>query len=300
MNETTPLISVLVFTYNSAPFIRETLESIKTQTYSNLEVIVSDDHSTDGTVELVQEWMEKNCRQFTRCELITVEQNTRTCANLNRGLRAATGEWIKFIAGDDFLFPNCISEFVNEVQARPEIDFLFCNMAVNGKETISTELLHFFSLNNQEQYKILLKNSILPAPANFIRRKALFEINYFDERYGLFDDFPFFLKALQAGFRFYHVNKPLVYYRVHGTNVSHQQKINFAYYHDVMLYYKEVYLRELWKQKMVLHYLHCQLEYVLLWLISKRVITSYHVYSGIRNWVSPLHWKLRLQKRLSL
>ena len=209
MSDKTPLVSVLVFTYNSAPFILETLESIKHQTYANLELIVSDDHSADETVQLTREWMTKNSHLFSRSELITVEKNTRTSSNLNRGLKAATGEWIKFIAGDDFLFPNCIEEFVKEVNANPEIDFLFSNMAVNGQETITKELVHFFSLNSQEQYKTLLKNSILPAPANFIRREVFFQLNYFDERYGLFDDFPFFLKALKEGYRFYHINKPL-------------------------------------------------------------------------------------------
>lgn len=293
----TPLVTIAIITYNSSEFMLEALEYARKQTYQNIELIISDDHSKDNTVELCTNWLNEHGQRFARAELITTQANAGTSANLNRALRAAKGEWIKFIAGDDFLLPDCIEEFVKEVNANPEIDMLFCNMSVNGKETISKELLHFFSLDSKGQYKMLLKNSILPAPANFIRRTMVQELNFFDEQYGLFDDFPFFLKVLKSGHRFYHINKPLVYYRVHGTNVSHEQKINFTYYGNVKRFFQEVYLRELRRQGMYLHYIHYLLEYALLWLISKRIMTSYHTYSAIRNWVSPLHWQLRLKKR---
>ena len=103
-----PLVSIIVITYNSSKYVLETLESAKAQTYQNIELIVSDDCSTDNTVEICREWIEKNKKRFLRTELITSEKNTGIPANCNRGVKAAQGEWVKLIAGDDILCNNCI------------------------------------------------------------------------------------------------------------------------------------------------------------------------------------------------
>ena len=99
------LVSVRVVSYNSAQTILDTLESIRKQTYQNIELIVSDDCSKDNTVELVYNWLEANKSRFVRTELITVPFNTGTSANVNRSIKACHGEWIKGIAADDILFP---------------------------------------------------------------------------------------------------------------------------------------------------------------------------------------------------
>ncbi|GAB1452027.1 hypothetical protein MASR2M47_20830 [Draconibacterium sp.] len=108
MQNQNPLVSIVVITYNSSKFILDTLESAKEQTYQNLELIITDDCSTDNTIEICQNWIEKNSYRFVNTELITVEKNTGTAPNANRGLKVSKGEWIKFIAGDDFLLTNCI------------------------------------------------------------------------------------------------------------------------------------------------------------------------------------------------
>ena len=107
-----PLVSVLVITYNSAKFVLETLESIKAQTYQNIELIISDDCSTDNIVELCQKWVEENKERFVRTQIITSDLNTGVSANGNRGRDACQGEWIKGIAGDDLLMPNCVEDCV--------------------------------------------------------------------------------------------------------------------------------------------------------------------------------------------
>ena len=81
------LISIVVITYNNSNYIEETLESIKSQTYNNIELIVSDDCSTDKTVEITEEWIDKNRDRFANVKLITTPVNTGISKNCNRGLR---------------------------------------------------------------------------------------------------------------------------------------------------------------------------------------------------------------------
>ena len=89
-----PLISVLVIAYNSAKTIIETLDSIKKQTYPELELIVTDDCSSDNTIFITKKWIENNHGRFIRVKLVTSAQNTGISANYNRGEDECSGEWI--------------------------------------------------------------------------------------------------------------------------------------------------------------------------------------------------------------
>lgn len=300
MTPNEPVISFIVVTYNSAEFVLETLNSAKEQNYPNIELIITDDHSSDNTVEICRHWISENNTHFKRTQIVTSEKNTGTSANLNRGLKASTGSWIKFIAGDDYLYPDCFRVFIAEAKSNPEIKFLFANTAANGKEAEDKKVTAFFAMNNKAQYRELLKNSILPAPGAFICREVVEQLNGFDEKYKLLEDYPFFLKALKSGVRFFHINQPLVYYRVHETNISLQQKINLNYITDVKLFFKHFYLNELLKNRLFLHFLHYTLQYFLLELTTLRIIKNLKTYNSILKWFSLLNWKLRFQKRLTV
>ncbi len=102
------LVSVVVITYNSAKYVIETLESVKDQTYKNIELVVADDASTDDTLTLVKQWVDANKGRFSGYKVVESEINTGIAPNLNRGIMAATGAYIKPIAGDDLLLNNCI------------------------------------------------------------------------------------------------------------------------------------------------------------------------------------------------
>jgi glycosyltransferase involved in cell wall biosynthesis len=77
------LVSIVVITYNSSKYILETLESIKQQTYKNLELIITDDCSKDNTVVLCQDWLDVNKHGFIRTKLITTPPNKLPTININ-------------------------------------------------------------------------------------------------------------------------------------------------------------------------------------------------------------------------
>ena len=120
-----PLVSIIVITYNSSKYVLETLESAKAQTYQNIELIVSDDCSTDDTVEVCKKWIAKNTERFVKVEIITAHENTGIPKNCNRGVYESRGEWVKLIAGDDILLSTCIQKNVDYTTASPAIKFLF-------------------------------------------------------------------------------------------------------------------------------------------------------------------------------
>ena len=225
-----PMVSVTVITYNSSKTVLETLDSIYNQTYPTLELIVSDDCSTDNTVQVCRDWIEAHKERFVRTELLTVEKNTGISANLNRAEAACRGEWVKGIAGDDLLLPDCIQDCVSFAKANPKMYCFFGKIrAFGGNADYCTWLTNTFSerndmmsrLSKEELFCVIAKGDTPPAPAFFYNRFFFLnnEIKN-DERIPLIEDLPLWLSILKKGFVFGFIDKEIVEYRVGGISTS--------------------------------------------------------------------------------
>lgn len=223
-----PLVSICVITYHSEKFVLETLESAKTQTYQNIELIISDDGSTDNTLQLCRDWLAENKDRFVRTELITVEKNTGIPANCNRAVKAAHGEWIKLIAGDDILLDNCITDNVEYVSEHEEVKVLNSQLQrfedVDGKRVLgklNNKVNNFYELNANNQFKELLINrGYAYTPTLFINHKIFISFGLFNEKYKLIEDVPFWINTSRNGCKFYLMPKLTVFYRQHIDSVS--------------------------------------------------------------------------------
>lgn len=226
------LVSIIVTTYNSAKFVIETLESAKAQTWQNLELIVSDDCSSDNTVELCSEWIARNKERFVSTDIITVPKNTGVSANCNRCIKASNADWIKFIAGDDILLPNCIEENMKFVAEHAEASIIFSQVLVYQDEFKEDQFAAAIPVNYPEnlmnqlfgaadQFKLLLiSDRINYTPSYFFKKQALLNVGCYDEENKLVEDYPMWLKLTRAGNRLFYFHQPTVGYR------RHQQALN--------------------------------------------------------------------------
>ncbi|MBV8882430.1 MAG: glycosyltransferase family 2 protein [Chroococcidiopsidaceae cyanobacterium CP_BM_RX_35] len=115
-----PLVSVCVPTYNGAKYLRECLDSVLAQTFTNFELIVVDDHSSDETLSIAQEYATQDFR-------IRVDQNKHNLGlvgNWNRCVELAQGEWIKFVFQDDLIEPTCLEQML--AASKPESAIICC------------------------------------------------------------------------------------------------------------------------------------------------------------------------------
>ncbi len=225
-----PLVSIMVMTYNSEKYILETLESALSQTYKNIELIISDDCSVDSTIELVETWIKKFGSRFVQTGIIRTPVNTGIPANCNRGVKASAGEWIKIIAGDDILLDTCVASFISEIGNRPATRFIASDMfyinaegeIVETKDTRYEAIRgYFFSLKLDEQLKLYARFPLfLNSPSFFINKLALQSINYFDEEYRIYDDLPMIFKILEKGIRIDYLNMKTVKYRIYVDSLS--------------------------------------------------------------------------------
>lgn len=223
-----PLVSTYIITYNSAEFILETLESFKAQTYKNIELIVSDDASTDNTVELCREWLSQNKERFINSTLLTVEKNTGVSANCNRAAQRCKGAFLKGLAGDDKLLPNCIADNVDYMLQHPETDVVFSDELLFGANEdgrrVSSRKVYFEYLSEHEFKTHLLVRNFLPAPATFMKREFYERMGGCDESIPMMDDKPFYIRALFAGCNMAYMPKPTVCYRVNEKSLSNSDE----------------------------------------------------------------------------
>lgn len=226
-----PLVSVLVVTYNSDEYIEETLDSVKNQTYQNLELIVTDDGSTDNTISKVEQWLSVNSNRFVNSTVVTVDKNTGVSANYNRGVRSCNGEWIKNVDGDDLLLPNCIEDNVQYVGEHSEINVLFSDLLlwkfegqwVKKPYNDSEKLKEFGKLTCEEQLLSIAQYNVLPSQTCFVRACLLRE-NPYNEQYVGIEDYPMWFHLIKSHNKVYFMDKFTALYRVcESTTVSNQR-----------------------------------------------------------------------------
>lgn len=228
-------VSIVVPSYNQRAYVEATLDHILQQDYPNLEVIVTDDASTDGTRDLLREYVaavpckmasyasytdgKRVERSFHKLypegrelRLVLNDQNVGATANYNRGLRLATGTFVTFIAGDDLPHPSMISTLVGALEAGA--DFAYADMFIVDDVG---RILRRFALPNFD-YKRSLCDWYLLGVCKLWRRSLHERVGYFDERYRLANDYDLFLRFAQAGARMVHIPKVLYSVRWHGPD----------------------------------------------------------------------------------
>lgn len=240
-----PLVSVPVVTYNSSKYVLETLESIKAQTYQNIELIVSDDCSTDNTVKICRKWIEENANRFVRTELITSPTNTGISANLNRAEAACRGEWVKPIAGDDLLLPECVESCINYVLNKNDVIFLFGRIMAFGAEKSRCESVEqhfdssFFGMPiDQQLHHLIFTGNCIPASTAFYNRLKYASLGISnDERIPLMEDWAKWINVLRKGVRLYYIDLYLVKYRIGGISTGEYRSLTYYRSHRLMYFY---------------------------------------------------------------
>lgn len=238
-------VSIAVISYNSEKTILDTLESIKSQTYNseNIELIISDDHSTDDTMDIIEAWCKNNEKAFRIIKVIKNKVNYGISKNCNIVWKECSGEWIKTIAGDDLLDKRCIELNKKYVKKNPDCKIVFSKMQMFGKSDDiipSPYDIRFFKKNSKQQLNWLKTFSFNIAPSSFIHSDLLKEVGYADEKYRMIEDLPLWIKISKAGYKFHFLNAVTVNYRAEESiTISDKKYINIQFINDLMQIYKD-------------------------------------------------------------
>lgn len=220
-----PLVSVIMPAYNTARYIREAIDSVLDQDYPNKELIVIDDGSTDGTLELLASYGD-------RIRLIT-QRNQGSAVARNAGLAAAQGEYIAFLDSDDIWLPGKLRLQVDHLRRHPDIGMVYTRWAVwkpeaNGAFPPAAQLPSEDSGRNEDApapglvpersgwlYNRLLFSSLLHTITVMARRELIDRIGSFDPELKRGQDYDFWIRASRLT-EIHQLDRVLARYRVHG------------------------------------------------------------------------------------
>lgn len=223
------LVSVPIYTYNSSKTILETLMSVYEQTYKNIELIISDDSSTDNTIDICKKWVGEFGFRFVDVKILTSDKNTGISANINRADDVCSSEWVKGLAGDDILLPDCVETFVKYIISNPNAIVVFGKMEGFGrsKDEIDEYMQRcfdysIFDMSAHDQYhRLLFEGNCVPAPTLFYNINSLRKFGFRnDERIPMIDDIPKWLTLTKMGIRLILMDKTVVKYRLSDTSLS--------------------------------------------------------------------------------
>jgi glycosyltransferase involved in cell wall biosynthesis len=208
-----PLISIVIPTYNHAHFLSEALGSVTKQTYSNWEVVVVNNYSEDDTINVVAGINDPRIR------LVNFKNNGVIGASRNEGIRRAQGEYIAFLDSDDIWYPNKL-EFCLEA-LRMGYD-LVCHKLIFRYEDGTLRNTNYRRKQTISYERLLYQDNCITPSATIVSKIILDKVEGFSEdpAFTTAEDYELWLRIAKVSSRLYFLDKELGVYRIHGANAS--------------------------------------------------------------------------------
>jgi alpha-1,3-rhamnosyltransferase len=205
---TEPLVSVVIPAYNHEQFVARAIQSVLEQDYINIELVVIDDGSRDGTWAEICRARSNSSRPF----LAITQSNSGISKTLNLGIRAACGEFVAVLASDDMYLPQKISRQMNVMRKAPaSLGLVHTGAYLDHQQGGRLEdITHLHRPARGDCFmRMLMQSERVIAPSVLFRREVFERVGGFDENLAA-EDIDFFLRVAAAGFDFAFIPEPLL------------------------------------------------------------------------------------------
>lgn len=179
--------SIITVTYNSREYVKDCIESVVSQSYPQIEYIIIDGKSTDGTLEVVSRYSHKICK-------IISEKDKGHIWAMNKGLELAGGDIIGFLHSDDFYPHNRVIENVAAALKKSTSDSLYGNLAYVKKDNPNRIIRHWKA--GTYDFNKIRRGWMPPHPAFFVKREIYEKYGFFDTSFGISADYEIILRFL--------------------------------------------------------------------------------------------------------
>lgn len=222
------MISIVIPSYNASSFIKETIQSVQSQTYTNWEMIIIDDVSKDNTRELIKEEIKKD----GRIQLIELQENGGAAIARNIGINNAKGKYVAFLDSDDLWLPEKLEKQLEFMQNN-DIDFSFTSYQIMNQDgTLTDKVVH---VPEKINYNGLLKNTIIGCLTVMLDIEKLGRVQMPNIRTR--QDTATWLKILRQGHYAYGLDEVLSKYRKVENSISSKKfkmaKMNWKLYREI-------------------------------------------------------------------
>lgn len=213
----TPMITVLLPVYNGEKFLKEAIDSILNQTYSDFELIILDDCSTDHTADIIKAYSDKRIRYIFN------EKNLKISASLNKGISLAKGKYIARMDADDISHPERFQKQIEFFENNPNIDIV--NIRFNTMSEDGTHIRKFkYNISpSSESLKYLVHIDSFICHAGVMIRKEWYQnynYNTSEDTYNV-EDCDLWIRMFSNGANCHTIKMPLYNIRTNSTSVTH-------------------------------------------------------------------------------
>lgn len=233
-----PRVTVIIPTYNRARLIGKAIESVFNQTYSDFEIIIVDDGSTDETASEVAQYGSRIRYLY--------QKHAGSSEARNLALRASTGELIAFLDSDDVWYPKKLEKQIGLFDRDPSVGLVYSFTQMIDEKGNALELetrkclqWHREAFQRGYSYETISKFCVLWPSTVVIRKSCLERTGFFDPRTESFEDWDLYLRLALEGVHFAGIPEPLVWFRIHRqhrTSLEFSQgRVNAALKHLALL-----------------------------------------------------------------
>lgn len=194
MQNSHPVVSVIITSYNDEIYVERAIKSVLNQTYKNFEILLVDNNSTDGTLNILREYQQKH-PEFIR---MLQEKRQGLPQARNCGLREAKGEWIQILDSDDELMPKKLEHDLSFATDK-EIGFIASNR-VNFHAQANGEIRKEFKYSETKDiWRALLLFSLCSTNSCLLKRDVLLDLNGWNESWSSVEDYEMYFRILKKG-----------------------------------------------------------------------------------------------------
>jgi glycosyltransferase involved in cell wall biosynthesis len=245
-----PLVTIIAVCYNQERYVAETLDSIKAQIYPNIQLIVADDGSTDGSKKIIQQWIKEN---YPDAIFIDHKKNLGLTKNINSAIPFIKGKYYQVFGCDDIMFPDKIKTQVSLLEQHSDIDVAYSDMELMDDAGNPLNQTYFQKHTYKkpfsgEHYDALIERIIISAPSVLIRTSVLQKLKNYNPSLD-YEDYDFFLRAAKES-RFIFTPVSTVRYRVTGNSLSTTPDQQLKYFTNALIIFLSNYdKRKLYREK---------------------------------------------------
>lgn len=232
------LVSVCVPVYNGERFLQPTLNSLASQDYRELEIILLDNASTDGSLAILERFKQEHPE--LRVQLHRNERLLPLPANWNRALELGRGEYLKLLPCDDVLASGCISLQAGVLRDHPKVGFTMCGKTLigpRGKKVMDLKPGYLGVCQPPASAKDWLKTgrNAFGEPGAILFRRSTYEaVGPYDEQHVFLLDYDLHLRMARYG-AFHGSPEPMVHFRLHGwSGTSHNKDRTVREFRDLV------------------------------------------------------------------
>lgn len=212
----TPKVSVIIPAYNAMNYLPETVESVLRQTFTNFEVLIIDDGSSDNIVQWASELVD------TRVKLIK-QANQGVSAARNAGIARAQGEYVAFLDADDLWEPTKLEKQVRCLEDNPVVGLVHTWMILADEQGKSKGKLIASNAEGDVWQQLVVRNTILTSSV-MVRRCCFENVGVFDCSLRSYEDWELWIR-IASRYSFTLIKEPLVLYRQHTSNTSNNWQV---------------------------------------------------------------------------